>query len=184
MTKIFVGYGINLLCLVHFCIKGGFRLSPFQIVITCLLFLIPFLGTVIYFIWYVWSPPTSSPYHLRQNTPNYFGKTEYGQSSLSSGKSYGLKHYKHVNPKPKKDVSEASDSLKAEGSFWNRVFRVFIALAGVILIFTGVRTMTSGAITYRNHWGLEVFWPVSILIGCIFIYFSIFKWKLKDEDNA
>ncbi|MBV35941.1 MAG: hypothetical protein CMP47_10915 [Rickettsiales bacterium] len=177
MTKFYIAYAVNLMCLSHFLFRGGLRLSRFQIAITCIILLVPFLGTILYLLWYLWNPPPPAPHHLRQNSQNDFGKTEFLIHAHVDSKSYGLKPYKHVKLKPKKFDVEASDCLKTKLVLWAKPFRAFLGLLGIVLIITGVITLESGELSYANWRGLEVFAPASILIGVLLICLSIKKKK-------
>lgn len=155
MTKLYIAYAINLMCLSHFLFRGGLRLSRFQIAITCIILLVPFLGTILYLLWYLWNPPPPAPHHLRQNSQNDFGKTEFLINAHVDSNSYGLKPYKHVKLKPKKVDFEASDCLKDKQVFWAKAFRVFLGLLGIVLIIIGVITLESGKLSYANWRGVR-----------------------------
>lgn len=173
-TVALIGIVLNLLCLLHFSRKGGFALSRLQITLTLIALLAPILGTILYCIWYLWNPPTSAPYHLRQNEMNHRGR-----SAFSTGVGYLDKEFDdskvHSTPQKKKEVSEQEQEPKSK--FWQFASTVFFTLFGIMIIFSSVMTMSKGSFTYSNFWNLEVFAPTAIAMGGLLIYITLFKNK-------
>lgn len=174
ITVALIGLALNLLCLLHFSRSGGFALSRLQITLTLIALLAPILGTILYAIWYLWKPPTSAPYHLRQNEMNHRGR-----SAFSTGVGYLDKEFDdskvHSKPQKKEEVSEQEQEPKSK--FWRFASTVLFTLFGIIIIFSSMITMSKGSFTYSNFWNLEVFAPTSIVMAGLLIYITLFKDK-------
>lgn len=172
-TVALVGIILNLLCLLHFSRKGGFALSRLQITLTLIALLAPILGTILYMVWYLWKPPTSAPYHLRQNKPNYDGASKF---SVDIGHLERKINGSQPDSKPQEEIKgELEQTPKSK--FWGCASTVFFTLFGIVIIFSSIMTMSKGSFTYRNFWNLEVFAPTSIVMAGLLIYITLFNNK-------
>lgn len=125
-------------------------------------------------VWYLWKPPTSSPYHLRQNKPNFDGASRF---SVDTG--YLLEKQTkgpQPNSKPQEEIKDELEQIP-KSKFWGCASTVFFTMFGIMLIFSSIMTMSKGSLTYSNFWNLEVFAPTSIVIGGLVIYITLFKNK-------
>lgn len=173
ITVALVGLVLNLFCLLHFSRKDGFSLNRLQISLTLIALLAPILGTILYCIWYLWRPPTSAPYHLRQNEPNYDGTSNF---TVDIGHlEREINGSQPDSKSPEKMKSEPD--LTPKSKFWGFLSKVFFTFFGIIIIFSSMITMEKGSFTYSNFWNLEVFAPTSIVMAGLLIYITLFKSK-------
>ncbi|NVK21737.1 MAG: hypothetical protein HWD86_04415 [Kangiellaceae bacterium] len=157
---IVIGFAINALCLLHFSLRGGFtRTGKLTQLLTIILLLIPYLGALIYFVWFVWQPPAPSPSHLQQKRWNHYGKSE------------ALGDYEQVieNQKGQTNVQKEY-STKSKN-----LLRTFLIVFGFLISIYGSLSIRDGDWFYQNHWGLNVFGPISILCGILMIAIGIFS---------
>jgi uncharacterized membrane protein len=54
---------------------------------------------------------------------------------------------------------------------------VIFALLALCIIFAGIVALLNGDLGYGNYWGGLVFAPMGIVIGILFLYIVLFRWR-------
>lgn len=156
--RLLVGWALNAIWLLHLVFKNKSGLMGKSIAILLLSF--PYLGFIIYFIFYVWYVPPPQPPFMRQNVPNHYGRSTYGASDKPFNVEGSLNEVRSVRQLVQK-------------KFW---IRCGVLLFGLVIILFGVMS-TLGVVgvggSYSNWWGGSVFGPAAVFIGFLFIYVMI-----------
>jgi len=168
-NKLLIGWLVNSVCLLHLYarLKEDTRLT----IIALSLLSIPYLGGLLYLIFFVWEIPPPQPMYLRQNKMNHYGNTTFGEDAediIEGGEKYpifGTTNEKIENPAYKRAQT---------------IGRTALILMWSTIILYGVFSIHGGYGSYPAwHGGGLVFGPFAIFLGGIMIYRILFHWNRK-----
>jgi hypothetical protein len=165
--KLIIGWAINSVCLIHLIIRHeGGKASKF---IALMMLAMPYLGAILYFIFFVWKIPPPQPHHLRHDRMNHYESTEYGNEKESDSSRAGTPP-SGTSKRKRRFIGGPSTSTIL-------IARVAFSLLGFVFIIYGILSIFRGMWSF-DLWpgGASVFGPVAILGGCLLIYALIFRW--------
>ena len=59
--------------------------------------------------------------------------------------------------------------------------RLVLSVICLTMIASGLRVTFSGELTFKNYWGGVVFGPLAVILGVIFLYVVLFRWRTFDK---
>lgn len=165
-NTLIIGWALNSIWLFHLRFKN--KASSGYKFIAALLLVIPYLGFIFYFIFYVWDVPPPQPLFMR--APRYGHKTF--ENATPRREQRRLRKYETLQ-----GIEGLQRILKKNNWLW-----FGFILIGLALILGGLKAMLFGDGSYRNWWGGLAFGPAAIFIGLI-LFYVITRTPRKKSDN-
>jgi hypothetical protein len=168
-----IGWALNAIWLFHLGLRN--KSSRRYKFIALLVLTIPYLGFILYFIFFVWDYPPPQPLYMRQNVPNHHGGTTFGNVPYGSISPRQTRRFH--NAETEKGIESIPRIIRK--TIW---LRIGVLLIGLAFILSGLKATLVGDGSYRNWWGGHVSGPIAIFIGLLFIYVTT-KTPRKKGDN-
>jgi hypothetical protein len=59
--------------------------------------------------------------------------------------------------------------------------RLVLSFLCLTMIASGLHVTFSGGLTFKNYWGGVVFGPFAVILGALFLYVILFRWRNMDK---